>query len=357
LALLIIVMSAGAMPSRLAAFSPDGTRALVVWPSAGAGGFDLGVVDIAGGTVTRLGRSVSQELQAMWSPDGNWIVYPATEGDRSVSWIYEVRTGTSRPLSRNFGPPYAWREDSRRLAGVAQDERTGLSVVFFSVSERGETLRVPVPVSEVRSLCWLPDTDDVAFMGLADGRRDVYAIESGQMRRLSTSGDVIALQLTAGTNELVWARPSKNTRYILLSLYALNLTSRSVRRLPFPDRIAAINPAPAQSPDAVADVAIAPTGDRIAVVVSDTPTRSSGIRETVRRDRLFSVRTDGTDAKLIRTLFMPEGASGSRLAPCWSSDGKLLGVVHYEAGSAAFAVFSADGSNGRVVVRSTAVRQ
>ncbi len=327
--------------------SPDGKQILATWSPRGESGRDLVIVDVASGSIRVIGPTTDSG-GALWSPDGNWIVYQGADGGDLVTRIYDVRQGSSRTVSRQFGPPYAWREDSRRLAGVAHDEDVGLQVVFYNLSERGESLRTNIPVRQVRSMAWIPNTDDVAYLGTSDSGTDVYTVEGGEGRRISTSGDVLTLRLVRSRNELVWARSSKNTRYILLSLYAYDLKARSVRRMGFPERVAEINPAPARSPVAVDDVVISPLGNRLAVVVADVK-RGPGAA-TTRMQRLFTVRSNGSSARLVRTI--PQAGPTNAMAPIWSRDGRQLGVLHREGSRLTLAVFGADGSGGRVVARS-----
>ncbi len=346
-----------------AGFSPDAQRIVTAWPG-GRGSVDVAIVDGNAGSVHLLGAA-SRTGSAVWSPDGRWIVFCAYEGAQDVTKLYDARSGSARTISRTFGPPYAWREDSRRLAGVSlpettqgtppREEQAGLQVVFYNASERGESLRVPVDVASVSEMVWIPETDDVAFVGRQGTRADVYAVEGGQTHRLTTTGDVLALNLVPSRHELVWARSSKNTRYILLSLYAFDLHARSVRRLGFPDRVAQINPKPSSSPVAVDRVAIDRTGARIAVVVSDPVRSDPKAKRQVQTQRLFTVRTDGTGARLVRTITHSQGTARQQsLAPFWSMDGKRLGVLHTEADQVSLIEYAADGSGGRVIARSGA---
>lgn len=341
---------AAEMPA--AQFSPDGYNVLTNWPSAPRGNIEVAIIGAETGATRRLGAAAVPG-GAAWSPDGRWIAFQAMEGGQKVTRVYDARAGSARTISRTFGPPYAWREDSRRLAGVAVDDERGLQIVFYNASERGESLRVSVDASAVSSMVWLPETDDVAFIGLRDGKKDVYAVEGGQVRKISTSGDVLALTLVSARNELVWARSSKNTRYILLSLYAFDLRSRSVRRLPFPDRVAQINPTPSRSPIRVDDIVIAGTGTYLALVVSDPPVTNPKTKRQTQVQRLFTIKTDGTGGRLVRTLALDRGGvHGQEMHPFWSWDGMRLGVLHREAGRVTLLQYGADGSGGRVIARS-----
>lgn len=345
---LVCLTSAGQAQPPTVEFVPDGSAVLVSWPSSSDEGRGMALVDVASGRLQMLadGRPVSG---AACSPDGEWIVYEQRGPGSPTTRLWNRRTRQTRTLPVRIAPPYAWREDSRRLVGTDTDEEGQLFIVFFNMTEFGEALRVPVDVDSVQSgsLVWLPDTDNVVFVGARSGRRDVYTVEGGQLKRLSTTGDVLALALGRQRSRVIWARSSKDVRYILLSLYEFDTDRRTVRRLTFPEKVAGVNPTPQRAPSRLVAVTLAPRVNRLAVV-TEYP-RQGNQPPTV---RLHTMRLNGAEARLVRTVPLPSSPGSLRLTPCYSRVGDLLAVLHEEAGSTLLAIFRSDGTGGRVAARS-----
>lgn len=337
----------------VASLSPDGRMAVVNWPTASGERHGLALISLDTGQTEWICDD-APVTGAAWSPDGRWVVYATNAGDGISTSLFDSVTRTSRKLVRRIEPPFAWREDGRRLAGVERNDENELRVVVYNLPEAGVAHASAVDVASVAmgSMIWLPDTDDVAFIGVRGDSADVYTVEGGQARRISSTGDVLALAVGRDRRSLIWARSSKNTRYILLTLYSYDLAQRAVRRLGFPERVAAINPRPDASPTSVQRAALSPSGDRLAVVTVHPPTRPPRTGDTSLRLRLFTVRMDGTDARLVRTAL--KGAAADPLPamlPFWSPDGASLGVLHAERRASALALFRADGQGGRLIAR------
>ncbi len=77
---------------------------------------------------------------------------------------------------------------------------------------------------------------------------------------------------------MLWARRSKDVRYILMSLYAFDLEKRSVRRLPFPERVSLINPTPRNAPVRQETVVYGTAGNIFAIVAAFTPNKKGNVQ-------------------------------------------------------------------------------
>lgn len=304
-------------------FSPDGKQISMIVPAPG-GDHILGMMNVDG-TGFRPVPDSSSASGACWSPDGKYILFEGGDGSGLKTKLYDVNTNRTRALAADVGAPFVWREDSQRFVAIAHDNNGMARMVWFSMAEKGPLAEVKLPVNGITpcsgQLLWVPRTDDVVFVGSEPGHNgaDVYAVESGEVHPITTSHDVVGFGLEPDGSTLVWARAGKNPRYILLSLYSYDLKTRSVRRLPFPDRLPAINPDPRHAPTAVKYAAMAPDGKHIALMVL------FGHREGI-----YAIRRDGAGAVPVYQEIVRSSKTRQpdrRFAmPSWSRDGRQLAL-------------------------------
>lgn len=348
------------LPGCLLDFSPDEKQIVFHTPR----GLAFANTD---GTGFQLVPGGERGVVPSWSPDGRSLVFAAADegGKRSELMLYAPTTQRTRGLGGNFTAPIAWREDGRRFACLHTLDDRNSEVVFYNLSDNGITNRVSLPQGPPpQKLIWLPSTDDLAFLS---GNGDVYLIEAGEIHKVTTTGDVIGLALSANGKNLVWARRSLNLKYILFSIYSFDLTSRSVRRLPFPDRVMALNPDPRTAPSNVYYVDFSPDGTNMAVVLSGTepaakPAKPAKPVKPVKSSKpsnlpapaaaphgspylaLYTITMDGNEAHLLlksrgessvtSTMRSPtEGSTtvrdADKIVPRWARDGKQIAFLQY----------------------------
>lgn len=344
---LAIMLLAASTPARAGLdFSPDGRQLVFQWMTESQPG--LALINTDGTGFATLPDSAFGRWPK-WSPDGNHILFDAgPEGSFQLK-VYNVTTQTTRALAENVSGPFAWREDSRWLAGYTTLDDGRSALVTYSLSEAGVTQRVPLPFDRfgITRTVWLPQTNDVALSVQTEKGQNLYTIESGEIKQITTSDDVISMALSGDGRRLRWARKSKNPKYILLSLYAYDLRRRSVVRLPFPERVPALNPDPRRAPESVDYVAFSPDGARLALLAtfSDPPGKTG---QPPRKHRVcYSIRMDGTGARLVRRVPY-DPTLGDPLMPAWSRDSRRLAVLDTSGGQpTALALYNADGSGGK----------
>ena len=103
-------------------------------------------------------------------------------------------------------------------------------------------------------------------------------------------------------------RASPNTRYILLQIYEMDIDTRALRKLSFPDRLPAVNPDPRHAPDSLSTVVFAPDMNSFVFVVRGGPSTAEY------GSALWSSNITGTDVHLLGSGILLQGASGAAAA-------------------------------------------
>lgn len=309
LAVLLAVVAVSATASPIS-WSPDGKQVAVAFKD----GVAVASVDGSGGwALAGPGGKCP-----VWSPDGGSIVYSLPENGVAAAWVYDVKKARTRKVAAEVGPPYAWREDGQRFVGFCRLPEGAVEAVWFNLTDRGVTQRRALPCRTVQEesgdVVWLPETDDIAFVGRDGAQADVYIVESGDVTRVTRTGDIVGFALSRDRKELVWGRTGPNPKYILVTLYALNLESRGSRRLPLPDRIPALNPNPRQAPTGVGRAYPAAGLDALALTVTLAPAPAPS-------SACWLGKLDGTGSVVRKWAGAPGG-----LAVAWSPDGRSVAL-------------------------------
>lgn len=333
-------------------FSPDGRRIALTW--ADSTDAHLAVVN-TDGTGLRMVPDGKQGIAPLWSPDGRRIVFESDVNNGAVAKLFDVTANITRTLPE-IQAPFAWREDGRRLAGIRLLRDGARELVWYDVFENAVTHRSKLPAfgpaNDQVKMYWIPGTDDVAYLGDDQGRktRDVYTVEGGEAKRITTTGDVVTLGISGDGRTLIWVRGSPNTKYILLSVYTYDLTTRSVARLPFPNRVAGINPSPQQAPAMVDYVAISPSCDRLALVAGFLAPGSKPGRDALLYHVCYTVNMDGSGARMLRKTAVIRQNTNALLLPVWSRDGSRLGLLHADDRFTSVILFDAGGAGEHTIL-------
>ena len=367
--------------SQHADFAPDGKSVVVSWPVS-SDDMDLFRAPVDGGPVERL-KGAERALAPKWSPDGRWIVFatpvtspgvgasnqgastpklavpgalpadgrkrdaPGKQGpiERIQTDLYDVQTQGVHSLLFDMGPPFAWEDDSRRLAGI---RLTGdrVSICLYDIADAAAFMDVPIPSNpgglDNSAMAWIPSTDAVAV--ILSG--DVYLSDANQLHRLTTTGDVIGMGVGSAQQSLVWLR-SKSVAKSTVTVDCYHLRDASVERV-------SIIPPPSIPPPAKWSAApvgahaehavVSPDGSRAVVVVdADVPIMGSHAHPD---DYKFVFITDLKQPSLrllarysdTQDKAHSQGAGSGRnggansistleVIPSWSPDGKKLALV------------------------------
>ncbi|MCX6381146.1 MAG: hypothetical protein NT023_17020, partial [Armatimonadetes bacterium] len=258
-------------------FSPDGKQ--ILFPHYTPQGSPVQAIVNTDGTGLMEIPESSGSVVAKWSPNGKYILFGNAQ--RKVK-LYQIRLGKTRTIAHNVEPPFAWREDSVTFAAVrvSRDQTTQRETRELCRFDRdgyplGQTHLGDIRLAPFAPLYWIPNTDEQIFMTNEQTNVNAYLTDSHELRKVSSSNDLIGMGSIGNSQHVVWARRGRNFRYILMTLYRFNATLTSVSRPEFPERIPALNPDPHHAPDSIFNVRFSPDGSRLIVVARVTEAQKS----------------------------------------------------------------------------------
>lgn len=189
--------------------------------------------------------------------------------------LLDLKSHRNMVIDDKAASPVAWAPDSRFLAYIREETKGSLELQI--IHDTGDiALSVKLPFSQLaagsqQTISWVPGTDNVILAGGDGTRTDLYLIDQGQVTPLTTTGDVMGFAVSRDGEKVRWAMRSRNTHYVLLSLYDLAISKRSLTKLDFPDVVPAINPHPRRSVDSVLAVSFSPDLEQLAFVTRGGP--------------------------------------------------------------------------------------
>lgn len=352
-------------------FSPDGTKLAFPWGNKselGISVYDLGTHQV------KVLPSSKDSILPIWSPRGDHILWFGGQQSETL-YIANPTTGKQREVAK-AAVGAVWSTNGEKLAFLERLENRAESVVWYEVDSgrRAGSIQIPKDVTPDVLLSWpvwLPATQGVAFVGGSNTGSDVYIAEFGEVRKVTTTGDVVGFGISQDRAYLQWARKSRNPRYILLSLYRYNLNLRSVERLPFPERISEINPNPKTGPKELESVFFSPDLKRLILLLKSEGSKANAIKVTTRSGKgsrptlitfpedihvMMAIGVDGIGPRQIAKW--RDAGSGSKefYWPTFSPDSKQIALLHSGAKTNDVLLMNADGSNRRVILSQKAAK-
>lgn len=319
-----------------AELSPDGQRiAYTVTMRDGAGrpSTALFIMDAASGQSIRIGGEDGRGSGPLWSPDGRWLAYSGSDGQRSGLMIVrpdasEPRfltemSGTNHPLP-GTGSRVSWAPSSDRIAFVAATPGP-------EAAEEGEGGE---PIVIRRYLYRNPGSDGVSYFN--DNRRlHVFTvdIESRQVTQL-TDGDHYehSIAWSPRGDEILFVsnREPDPDRFFNYDIFTVRVADRVVRRVTNTESVLY---RPVWSPDG-------------SMIAYQGTTRGLTSSETTMEDtHVWVMNADGSNRRDVGAAI--DNRQG---APAWSPDGRSVYATVQDRGSAHLYRFPVTGGSPERVI-------
>jgi TolB protein len=213
------------------AISPDGQT--VAFASNRSGYWDLYLMDLASGGITRLTDTLDYEASPSWSPDKKWLAYEAYLDNNLEIVIQSLETPddvirlTNSPAG-DFSP--AWSPQGRQIAFVSN--QSGEDEIWLAELDNGEEQRFvnisQDPASKDTHPTWAPDGNTIAWVGEQDGMRNVYVQEISSEDEANTDFSTAQRKMLGSGDWPVWSADGETILTILEAPNRIYLTAYPV---------------------------------------------------------------------------------------------------------------------------------
>ena len=154
--------------------SPDGQR--VAFASNRSGYWDLYLLDLPSGQVTRLTDTLAYEAAPSWAPDGQWLAYESYQGEQLEILIQSI-SAPAEPIRLTDYPGAdhspAWSPRGRQIAFVSN--RSGEAEIWLADLDQAADTRFTNlshnPLGGEYHPAWSPDGSALAWSSDLDGVR------------------------------------------------------------------------------------------------------------------------------------------------------------------------------------------
>lgn len=214
------------------AISPDGQT--VAFASNRSGYWDIYLMNLASGGITRLTDTLEYDGAPAWSPDQQWLVYETyLDGSlelkvQSVTTASDVFLLTENPAA-DFSP--AWSPRGRQIAFVSN--RSGENEVWLadldkSANQRFQNLSQNAAARETHP-AWSPDGASLVWVSEQDGIRSLYLNELSPATGANPQPSVLKQQNLGSGDWPVWSADGEMLVTTLLAPNHTYLTAYRVR--------------------------------------------------------------------------------------------------------------------------------
>ena len=163
------------------AWSPDGQAIAFTTPDNPYDGipWHVAVVNLAGGTASRLAPAQRSNIDPVWSPDGRRIVFRSYESRDSELYVVNAPpggAGTPFRLTNSAGEDRdpTWSLDGQKIAFVA--ERNGNKEIYVMNADGSAQTNLTNNSASDAQPQWSPDGQKIAFTSYRDGNWEIYVM-------------------------------------------------------------------------------------------------------------------------------------------------------------------------------------
>jgi TolB protein len=206
------------------AISPDGSQ--VAFASNRNGYWDIYLLEIGTGLISRVTDSLEYDASPSWSPDGSWLVYETYQDDNIELMILPLQEETDAlRLTNHPAADYhpTWSPQGRQIAFVSN--RSGDSEIWIANLDEVEADRFHnvsrSPGRKNDRPAWSPDGSMLAWVGEHEGYSNIY-IQSASKEVIDSPATVVASRDYLGSGN--WPVWSSDSMTILTTLSAPNGT-------------------------------------------------------------------------------------------------------------------------------------
>jgi TolB protein len=151
----------------------------VAFASSRSGYWDIYLLSLNNGDLTRLTDSLNYDAAPAWSPDNQWVVYETYLNDNLEIYIQSVADAqnvirlTENPAA-DFNP--VWSPAGRQIAFVS--DRGGENDIWLADLDQAEEKRFQnislTPNSADTHPAWSPDGTSIVWVGEQDGMHSLF---------------------------------------------------------------------------------------------------------------------------------------------------------------------------------------
>lgn len=323
-------------------YSPAGDMVLVEWQDNGNALPILGIIDNNGQMLHKITSPTGQSARmGSWSSTGNAVLFLS----HNTPNVYFLQSSTYSSFPVDIIPPICWTGNDGFL-GVTRENLMNY-VSWVGLANKKILNKHRAETGDIKKMLWIELSNGAAFIKEESGKTNIFALEYGEYRAVTTTGDIFDAQTVKNRSKLVWSRKSPNLKYILTSLWEYDLRLRTVHRLPLPDRVNLINPTPQQSPSSVDAIAVSPECKKVLIIARFTEPDPQKRGSMKTRISLFVLNIDGSNAKLVRTIDRANVRDILQVA--WSPNERNFAVLEKREKSLTLDVYNSDGTGQKRV--------